>query len=147
MVRIALLTVVLVLVMPSGRALSDEPKPAKATTLEDDLKKLEGKWSTADKQPLQWTVTIQLSRKGGKIGGEDAAWVIDQNKGQFKLEVSGPFEVKEVEKKRFIAPDKISVLAGFPATIGYRFDGETLILIAAEGDFKGEYKLDRVNKK
>ena len=149
LIRIASLAGMLVLLMPAGWASADEPKVAKATTLEDDLKKLEGKWSSADKQPPQWTVTIQLARRDDKLRVDHSLWVIEWKgkTGSSKVEALGIFALKEADKKRYATFDYAGTGGAFPAAIGYRFDGETLILAVGEGLLKGEYKLERVKKK
>src|SRR5438552_1929441 len=104
MIRIASLAGVLVLLMHAGWASSDEPKVAKDTTLEGDLKKLEGKWTSADKQPWQWKVTIQVARREDKLRLEDSSWAIEQTgkTGTFKVGCIGIFALKETGKKRYM---------------------------------------------
>ncbi len=150
MSQLATVFLVLALVTAQGRSFAAEQNADKAPTLEEDLKKLEGKWSNGDKQLPKWTVTIELLRKDGKIIGQKATWNVVS---KFKSEIlthdsTSEFKLNEANKKRFIMPAEVSTLLGFPKTVGYRFEGEALILTPGESllELPGEYKLERVKK-
>ena len=70
-------------------------------------------------------------------------WVVESKgkTGTFKVELLGIFTLKEADKKRYVAFDELPTGAAFPTTIGYRFDGETLMLarqLKADGHFADE---------
>jgi hypothetical protein len=150
MLRFATLSLILAVLAAQVQTFAAAQDADNGPPLEEDLKKLEGKWSNGDKQLPKWTVTFEILRKDGKIIGQKATWsIVTKVKGQdLNHDSVSEFKLNEANKKRVIMPAELSTLLGLPKTVGYRFEGEALILTPGKSvlELQGEYKLGRVKK-
>jgi hypothetical protein len=114
----------------SGVGLGSNAQDSKAPTLEEDFKSLQGGVWWAKGFGISFHADSSEKRAGFMLGGP----------GDF-TPASARIELEEKGKQRYIVfkEDKLRKLVG--PSVAYRFEGNQLILIVEEGDFKGEHKM------
>jgi hypothetical protein len=116
---------------------------ARKSTTRDDLKKLQGKWRTADKSPDKLEMDFEIGPGPPlKVNGQ-AAFRYDGKQGQTWC-TSCPRTIQEGDGRRSLSFDAaITITSKLPSVWFYKFDGGNLILSVDEGDYKGEYRLGK----
>lgn len=121
---------------------ADSPKDANKATMKDDLHKLEGTWQTPIGGGVITTagqVQFELVRADCRVTQKRIRLDLKSPWGS-RFKVRAAFELKETDGKRvMVLTSEESALLS--ATLGYRFDGNTLCLLIPEEagpNFAGE---------
>lgn len=131
----------------SGSSRADKTD-TKAPSLKDDAKGLEGEWKpTGKKNPFSDPVAVKTSK---------LICTVDVKGTKTKYVDGMAFELVEKDKARWIEfpdyrPEKDKIRKpgnglGGAWRVEYKLDGDSLRLIVAEGDLKGEYTFERRKK-
>jgi hypothetical protein len=136
--------VVALLLSLCGVARGDQAKALDPKAVGEDIKKLEGTWHTGKKAAVKWNVWIVPFYLDGRLTG---AYLVAGVDSKPKLAISERLRAGDFEqegKRRVITLRNQKRLEDAPLTaLGYRFDGETLLLSVSEGKLEGEHRLER----
>ena len=119
---------------------SKGPRPGAATAAPNDAKRLHGGWATEPGARVD--VNFAVTYRDGSEVFVGQQWSIggrSQVDTPSKYAINGSGGNGTMDAQNALSPQAPDV----PATIGYRLDGDTLILSVSSGQFAGEHTLKR----